>query len=282
MNAMKLARILLAAHAGAVVFALAGLLLAIPNPHWWAGFPGTSTIFSFGMRYGGALHIVLGAGALLAFGVAVLGWARTAVFFAASTALSLGMELLGTGTGWPFGAYEYTSGLGPKVMERVPFSIPLSWFYMGLTSYLLAYRVLRCSAPRAGALATVCLGAWLLTAWDLVLDPAMAHEGLSIRFWVWHQTGPYLGMPLVNFAGWTLTGLLFMAASRAAWGADPPEDTPVLFPFAVYAINTVFAIALSASVGLWLPIALALFCGLAPACLAWRRPAGRARPLAAT
>jgi len=282
MSAMKVARILLFAHVGAVVFALVGLLLAIPNPQWWAGVPGARSIYSFGLQYAGALHIVLGAAALLAFGVAALGPTRTAIFFVASTTLSLGMELLGTGTGWPFGAYEYTSGLGYKVMGRVPFSIPLSWFYMGLTSYLLAHEVLRRSVHAVGAWAAVVLGMWLLTAWDLVLDPAMAHENLAIRFWVWHETGPYMGMPLINFAGWSLTGLLFMGLSRVAWRSSPPDDLPVYFPFAVYGINMVFAIALSASVDLWLPIGLALACGLGPACLVWRRPGVRALPATMT
>lgn len=272
MSAARWASLLLYVHAGAVVFALVGLLLAIPNPQWWAGVPGAASIYTFGLQYAGALHIVLGAAALLAFGLSVLGAARTLVFFAASTTLSLGMELLGTGTGWPFGAYEYTSGLGYEVWGRVPFTIPLSWFYMGFTSYLLAAELARRFAPRAGAWAAVVLGMWLLTAWDLVLDPAMAHENLAIRFWVWHETGPYMGMPLINFAGWSLTGLLFMGLSRAVWRSPPPEEVPVQFPFAVYVINMTFAIALSASVGLWLPIALALACGLGPACLVWRRP----------
>lgn len=280
MNIMKLARILLVAHVGAVVFALIGLLLAIPNPQWWSGIPGAGSVYAFGMQYAGALHIVLGAAALLCFGGAVLGWKRTGVFFVASTTLSLGMELLGTGTGWPFGAYEYTSGLGFKVLGRVPYSIPLSWFYMGLTSYLLAHAMLEPLAPRVRSWAAVALGVWLLTAWDLVLDPAMAHENLAIRFWVWHETGPYMGMPLINFAGWALTGALFMGLSRAAWRAAPPDESPVLFPFAVYGINMVFAVALSASVGLWLPIALALALGMAPACLVWRR-SGAPAPAAA-
>jgi putative membrane protein len=272
METMKVARILLVAHVGAVVFALLGLLLAIPNPQLWAGIPGTGAIYAFGMEHAGALHIVLGTAALIAFGGAVLGWWRTAFFFVAAVCLSLGMELLGTGTGWPFGAYEYTNGLGFKVLGRVPFSIPLSWFYMGLTSYLLAHLILERIAPRAPAWAAVALGTWLLTAWDLVLDPAMAHEGMPLRFWVWHETGPYMGMPLINFAGWALTGALFMGLSRVVWRTGPPSHTPVQFPLAVYGINMVFAIALSANVGLWLPIVMALALGVAPALLAWRRP----------
>ena len=48
------------------------------------------------------------------------------------------MELIGTSTGFPFGPYSYTSFLGIKILDHVPYSIPLSWFYMGFTSYILA------------------------------------------------------------------------------------------------------------------------------------------------
>ena len=56
--------------------------------------------------------------------------------------------------------------------------------------------------------------------WDLVLDPAMAHETLPVTFWVWNQTGPYFGMPVQNFVGWAGTALLFMGLSRWLWRID--------------------------------------------------------------
>ncbi len=279
MTLMKAARGLLIAHIAAVAFALAGRLIAVPHPELWVDIPGTGPIYTFGMERAGALHVVLGAAAVLFFGAATLGWRRVGIFFVASTTLSLVMELLGTGTGWPFGAYEYTTGLGFKIMDRVPFSIPLSWFYLGLASYLIAVLVVERLAPHAPEWVAIAGGVWLLTAWDLVLDPAMAHEDMVIQFWVWHQTGPYMGMPLVNFVGWSLTGAIFMAASRLAWGGPvAAERIPAAFPFAVYAINMVFAVALSASVGLWLPIVLALVLGMAPACLVWWRREAPPRP----
>jgi putative membrane protein len=273
---MALARVLLISHGAAVVFALLGLLVAIPNPELWSHSDLAARIYPVAMEYAGSIHIVLGAAAMLAYGGAVLGWRNTLLFFAISTSLSLGIELLGTGTGWPFGAYEYTSGLGPMILERVPISIPLSWFMLGLSSYLLALLLLARFAPRAPAWAGVALGAWLLTVWDLALDPAMAHADMPLRFWVWHQTGPYLGMPLVNFAGWTLTGILFMGLGRAVWrGPLDPERLPPGIPFAVYAINTGFAVVLNASLGLWLPIVLAIGLGVVPAGAVWAGPRTR-------
>jgi carotene biosynthesis associated membrane protein len=270
------------AHLAALVFGLLGILVMVPNPRLWSGDPAATQVFVWGMAYAGSLHIILGAATMLLAGARALGWWRVAVFFVLAVCLSLSIELMGTGTGWPFGAYEYTSGLGLKVLGRVPYSIPLSWFYMGLASYLLACLIVQARGWRNRAALGVLLGAWLLVVWDLVLDPAMAHETLPVRFWVWHQTGPYFGMPVQNFVGWAGTALLFMGLSRWLWRMQPGRDEVTAWvPFGVYLANTVFAAVLSASVGLWLPILLAAALGVAPIVLGLRPPrraAGGWRP----
>ena len=277
---MRLARLLFVAHLAALGFGLAGLLIALPHPELWRGEPNAIRVYDFGMKYAGSLHIVFGTLAMGAFGVAAIGWRKTAVFFGCAVPISLASELVGTGTGWPFGNYAYTDFLGYKVLDHVPFSIPLSWFYVGFACVLLGSAIARGRDLRPRSVWSVGLGVWFLTVWDLVLDPAMAHESLPVRFWVWDETGPYFGMPIQNFVGWSATGLLFMALARFLWREE--ADTrriAIWFPLAVYAANTVFAMALSASVDLWMPILLAALLGLAPAALALRvRPPGPARP----
>jgi uncharacterized membrane protein len=278
---MRLARLLLIAHLGALAFGLAGLLVALPRPELWAGDPTAARVFAFGMRYAGSLHIVLGAAAMLAFGWATVGRRRTALFFALAVAASLAAELIGTATGWPFGDYAYTDFLGYKILGRVPFGIPLSWFYLGFAAYLLGGAAAPRFGLKPGAVWTVAIGAWLLTVWDLVLDPAMANEAMPVRFWEWRESGAYHGTPLKNFFGWAATGLAFMAPSRALWRADvalPPSCAR--FPFVVYAANVGFGMALAASVGLTGPILLAALLGLAPAAAAlarWPRGGASAR-----
>ncbi|MDP9470079.1 MAG: carotenoid biosynthesis protein [Chloroflexota bacterium] len=267
----RIARVLLACHIAALAFGLGGLLIALPHPELWADSELGRKTFDFGMEYAESLHIVFGALAMFAFGTAILGLGRTAIFFVASVGLSLGSELIGTGTGWPFGNYEYTSFLGYKVLGRVPFTIPLSWFYMGLASYLLGHLIAAGRGLRPHRAWALGLGVWFLIVWDLVLDPAMAHASMQVKFWEWNETGPYFGMPIQNYVGWAATGLAFMALSRALWRRDPdPARTPAWFPLVVYAANTAFAMALSASVDLWTPILLSALLGLAPALLAWK------------
>ena len=57
-------------------------------------------------------------------------------------------------------------------------------------------------------------------AWDLALDPAMAHPTMPVILTL-HESGAYFGMPLRNFAGWVGTGLAFMALSRLSWRGRP-------------------------------------------------------------
>jgi carotene biosynthesis associated membrane protein len=260
------------AHFFALIFGLIGLLIMLPHPDLWTGDPNAVKVFDFSMKYAGSLHIIFGAATMLAAGVLTLGWRKTAIFFVAAYSLSLSAELIGTGTGWPFGNYAYTSFLGHKVLGRVPFTIPLSWFYMGLAAYLLGSALAARLDARHRTAWSLALGVWFLTVWDLVLDPAMAHPSLRVQFWHWDQGGAYFGMPARNLIGWSLTGLLFMAVSRALWRRDADlADRSMRIPLAVYVVNVAFAMVLSAGVGLWLPILLAGGLGLLPAALAARR-----------
>jgi putative membrane protein len=150
---------------------------------------------------------------------------------------------------------------------------------MGFAAYLLGCLLAARLDVRRRTVWSLMLGAWFLTIWDLVLDPAMAHASLRVQFWVWDEAGPYFGMPIKNFVGWALTGFLFMAVSRALWGRDiDPSQIPTRYPLAVYVANTLFAMVLSGAVGLWPPILLAVALGLLPAFLTVRprsRPAIR-------
>jgi uncharacterized membrane protein len=259
------------AHLTALIFGLVGILIMLPHPSLWASDPNAVKVFEWSMTYAGATHILLGAATMLVVGIKTIGWRKTSIFFVVSTGLSLSSELIGTGTGWPFGNYSYTNFLGYKVLDRVPFTIPLSWFYMGLASYLLGSLVASKFEARHRTAWSLALGVWFLTVWDLVLDPAMAHHSLHVQFWVWHETGPYFEMPIKNLAGWSITGLIFMALSRLLWRGDLDASSLKLrLPLAVYGANLAFAMVLSAGVGLWIPIVLSAALGLLPATFAVR------------
>jgi uncharacterized membrane protein len=113
-------------------------------------------------------------------------------------------------------------------------------------------------------------GTWLLVSWDLVLDPSMAAPSLQyIHFWIWHETGPYFGMPLRNLAGWFGTGLIFITAGRLAWRERRAPAVSPAVPYTVYAINIVWSMILSIAAGMWPTAIAAILVSLLPAALAF-------------
>ena len=260
-------------HALALALGLFGILIAIPHPELWAGRPADAAFFAFAVNKTGGTAMFLGAIAMLAYGFAALGLRRTLIFFFAATVISASAELTGTKTGWPFGGYGYTDFLGPKLLGRVPVAVPLSWFYMGFASFVLADAIAAQRAWRNRTLWSIVLGTWLLTAWDLVLDPSMAAPQMQyVHFWIWHESGAYFGMPPRNLAGWFATGLLFIAVGRLLWNERSPRAAPpVALPFAIYAVNVVWSMVLSVSAGMWPTAIAAIALALVPAALALQR-----------
>lgn len=133
----------------------------------------------------------------------------TAAGVAAATAL---VERIGTRTGLPFGRYEYTDALRPRIGD-VPAIVPLAWFAMAVPSREAAHAALGTRSTPAGR---VLLGAAALTAWDLFLDPQMVGEG----YWRWARPGRYRGIPVSNYVGWFVTSALVMAALERALPTD--------------------------------------------------------------
>lgn len=267
------------AHIVSMAFGLAGLLLVLPNPDLILSLPPAGQkFFQWSMAGGGVVYIVLGAAAVSIYAYRTLGWWRWLAFMVPSVLLSLGSELLGTSTGFPFGHYSYLSGLGYKVAGLVPVTIPLSWFYLGLVSYLLASVGLNSLLKSSlwSTVGAIAFGALLLTSWDFVLDPAMSQT--AFPFWNWEQPGAFFGMPYQNFAGWMGTGALFMTLATILWSkmfsvnqdsANTLTRNQLTVPLSVYLSNFTFAMVMSLGAGFWVPIALGLLLGVAPAVIFW-------------
>jgi len=141
--------------------------------------------------------------------VYTLGWRRALWFLGLSAILSLGFELIGVWTAWPFGEYYYTDVLGAKVLDTVPALIPFSYFMMLYPSHVIVNLLLDgtpLSMQRrlTGIMAAGLLTAIVMTSWDLATDPYMVG---TAKAWVWVQAAepfPYFGIPFQNFAGWVL------------------------------------------------------------------------------
>ncbi len=258
----------LSGHLISMVFGLAGLLIVLPNADLIINLSEFGqTAFRWSMAGGGAVYMVLGTVAVAIYAYRNLGIWHWLGFMLPAIGISLGAELLGTSTGFPFGHYHYLDGLGYKIADLVPFTIPLSWFYLGFSTYLLA-RVALESRFKSNWLTNttaIALGSLLLTSWDFVLDPAMSQT--DVPFWLWEQPGAFFGMPYQNFAGWFGTGVVFMTISTIIWNIKPVELTQVnlKLPLIVYVGNFGFAAIMSIGAGIYIPIGLGIILGLAPA-----------------
>lgn len=261
-------------HLVSMAFGLAGLLLVMPHPEFLSFVPAGQTLFRWSMAGGGVVYILLGAIAVAIYAYRTLGLRNWLTFMLPAICISLSSELLGTSTGFPFGNYSYLSGLGYKIAGLVPFTIPMSWFYLGLTSYLLARAGLSKAFSRQQGwlwqVGAVLLGALLLTSWDFVLDPAMSQTAMP--FWYWHQPGAFFGMPYQNFAGWMGTGAVFMTVAALFWRKQSIALQPaeLNLPLTIYLGNFAFATVMSLGAGFWVPIGLGVLLGVIPAVLCWQ------------
>lgn len=238
------------------------------NPELLGRFPGTVPFFALSFRLF-SIGQILVAGAALALLLTMRVRGRWIGAFLAIYAISLSSELAGTAIGFPFGPYFYTPTLGPRWFGLVPLVIPLSWFLMAIPSFAIA----RWIHPEGGALSRVALGALILTAWDLALDPAMSY---ATTYWRWEVAGLYYGMPWINLAGWLFTSALLMAALVALRSERWIETVPIRWMGLFYAANVALPLAMAAAAGLtWAVVGTVLgYAGLTA--LAWSL---RARPL---
>jgi putative membrane protein len=265
---------LLIGHIVSMAFGLAGLLLVLPHPEFVANLPDFGkTAFAWSMAGGGVVYMILGMAAVAVYAYRTLGVWHWLGFMVPAISLSLCSELLGTSTGFPFGHYRYLSGLGYKIAGLVPFTIPLSWFYLGFSAYIIARVGLSTIAlpnwlQNLGAIA---IGAVLLTSWDFVLDPAMSQT--TMPFWIWEQPGAFFGMPYENFAGWFGTGCVFMTVATLIWQVQPVKlpSQDLTLPFLMYLGNFGFATVMSIGAGIYPPIFLGLLTGILPLVLLYNR-----------
>jgi uncharacterized membrane protein len=105
-------------------------------------------------------------------------------------------EFVGLRVGFPFGTYTYAAGTWLKI-GGVPIIVPFAWAMMGWPAFVAGRMV---GKP--------ILGAPILAAWDLFLDPQMVRDGR----WSWSKTSwPKLsGIPITNLFGWLLVAALMM------------------------------------------------------------------------
>ncbi|HYW31907.1 MAG TPA: carotenoid biosynthesis protein [Gemmatimonas sp.] len=290
---LRVATIALVVHSAMSIFsAFAFATFLTPPFPAWLMTPTNQKVMALGLQWGGQTTVVIGALAGLAFLGYAVGLRRALIVFAVSFVLSLASELTGTGTGYPFGEYGYSGLLGYKIAGLVPFNIPTSWFYMLVASLAICGRLLPATDDNRSKWWWAFVGGVVLTAWDVSMDPAM----VKTVHWSWYVpdlssksafaqfigTPFFFGMPLTNWLGWLLTGIL---VARAMLAIVPPSVwasavSPSRFPLALYAVNGALPIAICFAQDMVLAGVLGTIAMAVPLLLALRSEGARNSPRA--
>lgn len=202
-----------------------------------------------------------------------LGWGKALLLLGLTFAVSLFFESVGVATGWVYGPYHYTDKLGYKFLGLVPLLIPFAWFMMSYPSFILAYRLMPSGKNLwAWRFSVAAVGAVIMTAWDLAMDPMMVAGG----HWVWEVEGAYFGIPLQNFWGWWLTifvaFLLFMSLGRLTPKkleiSDGRFEQQAVILYAISGLSTV---VVNLQIGLGGPALAGFFAMLPWAVMGWAK-----------
>lgn len=123
-------------------------------------------------------------------------------------------EQMGSSRGWFFGHYTYTDVLGWQ-LGNVPLVIPLMWFALVFTGYVLSCLMLWRSpvlqrVDLLAGLVTAWLTAMVVTAFDLGADPYFV---FVLKAWIMQKKdGGWFGETLQGFVGWMVIAALIAAA----------------------------------------------------------------------
>ncbi len=136
------------------------------------------------------------------------GWGGILVFVIICLVVSNALENLSILTGFPFGHYHYTDGLGPKLF-LVPLLIGPAYISTGYLAWVIGNVLvgdIRRSAGKFTLFATPFIAAFAMVVWDVCLDPTLS---TILKFWIWEHGGGYFGVPLSNYLGWFFTVFIF-------------------------------------------------------------------------
>jgi putative membrane protein len=191
--------------------------------------------------------------AFLLAGLSDLGGRRTLGFATWVWPVAWVTEFSSTKIGVPFGFYHYTeSTRGQELfIANVPLMDSLSFTFLAYASFTLARAALKSRTTSRVTLAAV--SGLLMMLIDVVIDPLAVRgdQWFLGRIFDYAEPGLYFGVPLSNFAGWWLVGLVGVGGYLAVAG---PAGAPItrLWPgVALYYAVLGFNLTMTAWIGEW-------------------------------
>lgn len=155
-----------------------------------------------------------------------MGLGRTLIYIPLGYALAWISEYSSIHWGFPYGDYYYI----PATVGRelwvfgVPFMDSLSYVFLSYCSYSMAIFLMSPVAIKAGRFQvlethalrrsweTWVLGAFLFVLLDIIIDPIalQGHRWFLGQIYGYRVNGFYFGIPMSNFGGWLLVGLVLV------------------------------------------------------------------------
>ncbi|EKQ52712.1 MAG: carotene biosynthesis associated membrane protein [Methanobacterium sp. Maddingley MBC34] len=134
-----------------------------------------------------------------------LGWKKGLTSIIILSIYAVVIETFAILTGFPYSPFHYTELIGTKLFGYTPFTLPFGYVPLFMGCIYLANLYWQESLPEwKNMLKLVIITALLVLTADLILDPA----AVSLNFWVYEYHGIFYGVPLQNFLGWILTGII--------------------------------------------------------------------------
>ncbi|MFZ2445808.1 MAG: carotenoid biosynthesis protein [Syntrophobacteraceae bacterium] len=160
-----------------------------------------------------------------------IGWKKTLAYIPVGYALAWTSEYCSINFGFPYGDYYYI----PATVDRelwvlgVPFMDSLSYVFLSYCSYSLALFLMSpvtYSSPKLHvwetpelrrSWRTLVLGAFLFMMLDVIIDPVafLGDRWFLGKIYGYRHEGFYFGIPMSNFGGWFLVGVVLMGALQA-------------------------------------------------------------------
>ena len=195
-----------------------------------------------------------------------IGRRRTALFTGIAWVVAFAAEYSSTRNGIPFGFYSYIPATRGRELwiSNVPFMDSLSFTFLAYVSFALAqWLTLPIGAGEQQVVAgrrsraVLWLGAFLFMLIDVVIDPlALRGDRLFLgKIYDYPSPGVYFGVPLTNFLGWGVVGLVIIALFQKA-DRLLPEDAPtaqgvrpILLGATLYYLILAFNLSLTFAIG---------------------------------
>jgi len=131
------------------------------------------------------------------------------------------IEVIGTNTGWPFGAYTYGTALGPRVLST-PLMIGVLWWVLIRAWFDLSDRWTQNAWVKSFITGTA------MVLMDVLIEPV----AIELGFWTWAE----IEVPVANYISWFVLATLFARATAGGNTKNPQS------PWVIAVLTVFFAV----------------------------------------